>query len=207
MLDFLRLTLALSIGPARPDGNGASGRRLADGPALAADPSPTSRRPACGLHQRRNRIARASTSSRARTIDAAAFARSWGLLIDDGSASSSRFLPSLDDKIDVYVYVSDASFAAATANRPLAGTGGYRCAGQSRRGRHRGQPDRFGRRTPLEAENALRHALSHVVAREASTAASRADSTRGWPPISSSPVPARWPATPRWCRTPAPGAT
>lgn len=47
--------------------------------------------------------------------DAVAFTRSWGLLIDDGIRQLESFLPSLHDQIDVYVYVSDASFAAATA--------------------------------------------------------------------------------------------
>src|SRR5215216_5088724 len=48
-------------------------------------------------------------------IDADSFARSWGLLIDDGLDQLESFLPPLVDKIDVYVYVSDASYASATA--------------------------------------------------------------------------------------------
>src|SRR4051794_31887330 len=40
-------------------------------------------------------------------IDADGFARSWGLLIDDGLGQLEAFLPSLNDKIDIYVYVSD----------------------------------------------------------------------------------------------------
>src|SRR5215204_4806414 len=35
-------------------------------------------------------------------IDADAFARSWGLLIDDGIDQLQSFLPPLDDKIDVH---------------------------------------------------------------------------------------------------------
>src|ERR671916_640008 len=46
-------------------------------------------------------------------IDADAFARSWGLLIDDGLDQLESFLPSLNDRIDVYVYVSDGSYATA----------------------------------------------------------------------------------------------
>src|ERR671911_513850 len=38
-------------------------------------------------------------------IDAAAFARTWGLLIDEGLDQLGSFLPPLRDKIDVYVYV------------------------------------------------------------------------------------------------------
>src|SRR5215213_1051224 len=48
-------------------------------------------------------------------IDADAFARSWGLLIDDGLGQLESFLPPLDDQIDVYVYVSDGSYTTATA--------------------------------------------------------------------------------------------
>src|SRR5215203_4658694 len=48
-------------------------------------------------------------------IDATAFARTWGLLIDDGLDQLESFLPPLHDKIDVYVYVSDVSYASATA--------------------------------------------------------------------------------------------
>src|SRR5919112_5176459 len=36
--------------------------------------------------------------------DATTFARTWGLLIDDGFGQLESFLPSLRDKIDVYVY-------------------------------------------------------------------------------------------------------
>jgi hypothetical protein len=35
--------------------------------------------------------------------DADTFSRSWGLLIDDGLDQLESFLPSLEDKIDVYV--------------------------------------------------------------------------------------------------------
>src|SRR5918992_5518384 len=48
-------------------------------------------------------------------IDATAFARTWGLLIDDGLDQLESFLPPLRDKIDVYVYVSEESYTAATA--------------------------------------------------------------------------------------------
>jgi hypothetical protein len=41
--------------------------------------------------------------------DAEAFARSWGLLIDDAIDQLETFLPPLSGKIDVYVYASDAS--------------------------------------------------------------------------------------------------
>src|SRR5215211_6798941 len=97
-------------------------------------------------------------------IDADVFARSWGLLIDDGLGQLESFLPTLNDKIDVYVYVSDGSTATARWPQPeatdvLANPG---------RGDIAVNAIALARRTPLEAENALRHAMSHVVAREAS---------------------------------------
>src|SRR5215208_2048893 len=46
-------------------------------------------------------------------IDATTFARTWGLLIDDGLDQLESFLPPLRDKIDVYVYVSEESYIAA----------------------------------------------------------------------------------------------
>jgi hypothetical protein len=102
-------------------------------------------------------------------IDADAFARSWGLLIDDGLDQLESFLPPLDDKIDVYVYVSDVSYANATAAprwREPEVTDVLANPGQ---GDIAVNAIALTRHTPLEAENALRHAMSHVVAREASS--------------------------------------
>ena len=76
-------------------------------------------------------------------IDAAAFTRAWGLLLDDGIHQLESFLPSLTDQIDVYVYVSDASFAAATANTRWPEPETADVPGQSRRGRYRGQSGRL----------------------------------------------------------------
>ncbi len=101
-------------------------------------------------------------------VDADAFTRSWGLLIDDGMGQLETFLPSLHDKIDVYVYVSEGSYAAATAAAP------WREPELSDVLANPGMGDiavnlvALSRRTPLEAENALRHAMAHVAAREAS---------------------------------------
>lgn len=101
-------------------------------------------------------------------FDAAGFARDWGLLVDDALGQLEAFLPPLSGKVDIYVYASDEAFRAATAAarwpEPEAsdvlanpGIGDVAVNGQS-----------FARRTPLEAENALRHALAHVAAREVS---------------------------------------
>ena len=115
--------------------------------------------------------------------------RILGLLIDDGLDQLESFLPSLDDKIDVYVYVSDGSYAAATAaarwREPEA-------TDVVNPGRVISRSTRLlTRRTPLEAENALRHAMSHVAAREASNGRIPADSMRGLAAYFERPVAAR----------------
>ena len=100
--------------------------------------------------------------------DADAFARSWGLLIDDGLDQLESFLPSLEDKIDVYVYVSEGSYAAATAAARWREPEATDVVANPGRGDIAVNAIALTRRTPLEAENALRHAMSHVAAREAS---------------------------------------
>ena len=101
-------------------------------------------------------------------INADAFARSWGLLIDDGLGQLESFLPPLDDKIDVYVYVSDGSYATAAAGARWPEPEATDVLANPGRGDIAVNATALARRTPLEAENALRHAMSHVVAREAS---------------------------------------
>jgi hypothetical protein len=101
-------------------------------------------------------------------IDATAFARTWGLLIDDGMEQLESFLPPLRDKIDVYVYVSEDSYTAATAATRWPEPEATDVLANPGRGDIAVNEIALARRTPLEAENALRHAMSHVVAREAS---------------------------------------
>ena len=100
--------------------------------------------------------------------DADAFARDWGLLIDDGMDQLDAFLPSFRDKVDIYVYPDDAAFSQATANAhwtelepgPVLANPGV--------GDLAVDLEAFQRATPLEAENALRHGMAHVTIREAS---------------------------------------
>jgi hypothetical protein len=130
-------------------------------------PPPPPARPPAGFTSVETEYARIHVEPGADT-DAAAFARSWGLLIDDAIGQLGAFLPALRGKIDVYVYSSDAAYAAATADlfwpepeasdvlaNPVAGDLAVNLTA-------------FSRLTPLEAENALRHAMAHVAAREAS---------------------------------------
>jgi len=100
--------------------------------------------------------------------DAVAFARTWGLLIDDGLDQIGSFLPPLRDKIDVYVYVSEESYSAAIAATRWREPEASDVQANPGRGDIAVNAIALARRTPLEAENALRHAMSHVVAREAS---------------------------------------
>src|SRR5829696_3476494 len=101
-------------------------------------------------------------------IDPTAFAGTWGLLIDDGLDQLGSFLPSLHDKIDVYVYASEDSYTAATATTRWAEPEATDVLANPGWGDIAVNAVALARHTPLEAENALRHAMSHVVAREAS---------------------------------------
>jgi hypothetical protein len=101
-------------------------------------------------------------------VDAAAFARSWGLLIDDAIGQLATFLPPLADKSDVYVYIDPVGFAEATAAAPYPELEPSDVLANPGVGDVAINYEAFARKTPLEAENALRHALAHVVAREAS---------------------------------------
>lgn len=101
-------------------------------------------------------------------IDATAFSRTWGLLIDDGLGQLETFLPSLHDRIDVYIYVSEHSYAAATAAPRWRETDATDVLANPGTGDIAVNLVTFSRRSPLEAENALRHAMAHVVARQAS---------------------------------------
>jgi len=100
--------------------------------------------------------------------DAEAFARSWGLLIDDAIEQLETFLPALPDKIDLYVYASEASYVAATSHTPWPEPEATDVLANPGQGDVAVNLVAFARLTPLEGENALRHALAHVVAREAS---------------------------------------
>ena len=101
-------------------------------------------------------------------LDATAFTRTWGLLIDDGLDQLESFLPPLRDKIDIYVYVTEESYVAATAGTRWREPEATDVLANPGRGDIAVNAAALTRRTPLEAENALRHAMSHVVARGAS---------------------------------------
>jgi hypothetical protein len=100
--------------------------------------------------------------------DAEAFARTWGLLVDDAIDQLETFLPALPDKVDLYVYASDESYAAATANAPWPELEATDVLADPVRGDVAINLVALEHQTPLEAENALRHALAHVVARDTS---------------------------------------
>ncbi len=136
-------------------------------PSSLPIPAPPPAKPPDGFTSAASERARVHVEPGA-DVDATAFVRSWGLLIDDGLGQLESFLPSLHDQIDVYVYVGDASYAAATGAARWREPEGTDVLANPGTGDIAVNLAPFSRRTPLEAENALRHALSHVVAREAS---------------------------------------
>jgi hypothetical protein len=130
-------------------------------------PPPPPARPPAGFTSAVTERARILVEPGAET-DATAFARSWGLLVDDALGQLESFLPPLRDRIDIYVYVHEEAFAAATAGARWPELEGSDVLANPARGDVAIHLAVFTRRTPLEAENALRHALAHVAAREAS---------------------------------------
>lgn len=175
----------LCSGPPR-----AGGQSLPDAPAsLPIPPPPPAAVPAgfTSADTARARIHVAPGSAQ----DADAFARDWGLLIDDGMDQLDAFLPPFRDKIDVYVYPDEAAFAQSTANAhwtelepgPVLANPGV--------GDLAVNLEAFGRATPLEAENALRHAMAHVAIREASRGRAPRGFDEGLAAYFEQPVPAQ----------------
>lgn len=140
---------------------------LPDAPPSLPIPPPPPAKPPPGFSSMETERARIHVEP-GTEIDADAFARSWGLLIDDALGQLATFLPPLADKTDVYVYASEASFAGATASARWPEPEPVDVLANPGRGDLAINLSPFSRRTPIEAENALRHALAHVAAREAS---------------------------------------
>ncbi len=123
--------------------------------------------------------------------DADAFARDWGLLIDDGMDQLDAFLTPFPDKLDIYVYPDDVAFGLATVNArwpelepgPVLANPGI--------GDLAIDLEAFQRATPLEAENALRHGMAHVAIREASRGRAPRGFDEGLAAYFEQPVPAQ----------------
>jgi hypothetical protein len=135
-------------------------------PALPLPPPPPARPPA-GFTSTETAYSRIHVAPGGQ-IDAAAFARTWGLLIDDAIDQLGSFLPPLPDNADIYVYINSASYTEAIAATPYPELEPASVHANPGVGDVAVDYEPFMRQTPLEAENALRHALAHVVAREAS---------------------------------------
>jgi hypothetical protein len=144
-------------------------------PALAAQddaapsplPPPPPAKPPPGFTRAATEHARIYVEPGGET-DADAFARTWGLLIDDAIDQLAAFLPPLAAPVDIYVYTREASFGAATATARWPEPEGSDVLANPGRGDVAVDFVAFSRRTPLEAENELRHALAHVANREVS---------------------------------------
>lgn len=100
--------------------------------------------------------------------DATAFARIWGLQIDEAQGQLDAFLPPRRDKVDIAIYADDAAFAAASSAAAWPEPEVGAVLANPGIGEIAVNYPAFARQTPLEAENGLRHALAHVAAREAS---------------------------------------
>ncbi|MCC7023754.1 MAG: hypothetical protein IT338_13085 [Thermomicrobiales bacterium] len=135
-------------------------------PAIAWQAAPTPAAPA-GFSKAETEHARIYVETGGES-DAEGFARSWGILVDDALDQLATFLPPLHDKIEVYVYVSDASYAKAIAGTLRPEPDAVDVLANPGVGDVAVDLPALSRSTPLEAENALRHALAHVAARAAS---------------------------------------
>jgi len=130
-------------------------------------PAPPPVRPPAGFSSAETEFARIFVAPDAST-DAESFARSWGLLIDSAVDQLSAFLPLPSDKIDFFLYADDLAYARATAGSLWPETEAIPVQANPLSSDVALDVAAFSRLTPLEAENALRHALAHVVARQAS---------------------------------------
>jgi len=141
--------------------------RAQSAPPSLPMPAPPQVQPPAGFSNAETEFARIHVEPGAAT-DANGFARTWGLYIDEALGQLATFLPPLPGKIDVYVYATDVSYAAATAHAawPEPEPGDVQ-ANPGVGDVAIGLPA-FSRGTQIAAENGLRHALAHVVARAAS---------------------------------------
>ncbi len=153
-------------------------------------PPPPPARPPQGFTSAQTEFARIHVEPGG-ALDAAAFARTWGLFIDEGLDQLATFLTPLPDRIDIYVYVSDLSFATATASTPWPEPEARDVLANPGLGDVAIDLTAFDRLTQVEAEKALRHALSHVMAREASRGRVPRGVDEGLAAYFERPVPAR----------------
>jgi hypothetical protein len=124
-------------------------------------------RPATDFSSAETEFARIFVAPDAST-DAESFARTWGLLIDSAVDQLGAFLPLPADKIDLFLYADDLAYSQATSGTLWPEPESMPVQANPVTSDIALDVAAFSRLTPLEAENALRHALAHVVARQAS---------------------------------------
>lgn len=102
-------------------------------------------------------------------LDAAAFAIAYGAAADRAIDELTALLPAPRGRIVVYAYATDETFVQATAMmaRPESAPNEAAVVADPGVGDVAVSLPRLLGRSPLEAENTLRHALAHVVARRA----------------------------------------
>jgi len=103
-------------------------------------------------------------------LDATAFAITYGAAADRAVDELTALFPAPNGRIELYAYATEDAYLAATAGmpRPEPAPAEAAAVADPGRGDIAVSLPRLLARSPLEAENALRHALAHVVARRAS---------------------------------------
>lgn len=105
---------------------------------------------------------------RGAAMDAADVAIAYGVAAEQAYADLSTLFPPPDGKIEIYVYADEAAFADATRDAPRSDSRGGEVLADPGAGDLAVALAPFLKRSPLEAENALRHGMTHVLARRAS---------------------------------------
>ena len=133
-------------------------------PTAAAFPEPPYLGPPAGFDAAETEHLRYFAQAGA-AMDADAFAIAYGVTAERAYAELGILFPPPPGKIELYVYADDAAFATATqgAARPEPADGGVQADFGS--GDVALALPRFLNRSPLEAENGLRHAIAHVLVR------------------------------------------
>ncbi|HEU5431809.1 MAG TPA: hypothetical protein VFU81_09105 [Thermomicrobiales bacterium] len=100
--------------------------------------------------------------------DAAAVAGAYGPMAERIYGDLGQMLPLPPDKIEIYVYGDDGQFLAATAKPPHPDLAPSEVVADPGAGDIALSLPRFIGRSPLDGENLLRHAMTHVVVRKVS---------------------------------------
>jgi hypothetical protein len=102
------------------------------------------------------------------SMDAAAVANAYGPMAERIYGDLTQMLPAPPGKIEIYVYGDDGRFLTATAHPPKPDLSPSEVVADPGVGDIAMSLPRFLGRSPLDAENLLRHAMTHVIDRKVS---------------------------------------